>query len=73
MSLRYQWYSGLNVLFAFISAFAFAELVDNAMAATAENDGSREIEIRLVWLLASSMIIKNVLKLSQVPPCCTTV
>ena len=59
MSLRYQWYSGFNVLFAFISAFAFAELVDNAMAATAENDGSREIEIRLVWLLASSMIIKN--------------
>ena len=61
------------MLFAFISAFAFAELVDNAMAATAENDGSREIEIRLVWLLASSMIIKNVLKFSQVPPCCTTV
>ena len=47
------------MLFSFISAFAFAELVDNAMAATAENDGSREIEIRLVWLLASSMIIKN--------------
>ncbi|RMX48106.1 hypothetical protein pdam_00002687 [Pocillopora damicornis] len=29
--------------------FAFAELVDNAMAATAENDGSREIEIRLMF------------------------
>lgn len=31
-----------------IAAFAFAELVDNALTATAENLGTRKIEIRLV-------------------------
>ena len=29
-------------------AYAFAELIDNALAATANNDGTREIDIRLV-------------------------
>lgn len=33
-----------------ILAFAFAELVDNALAATADNEGPRKIEIRLVRL-----------------------
>ena len=31
-----------------VLAFAFAELVDNALAATADNEGPRKIEIRLV-------------------------
>ena len=31
-----------------IPAYAFAELIDNALAATAQNAGSRNIEIRLV-------------------------
>ena len=36
-----------------IAAFAFAELVDNALTATAENLGTRKIEIRLVSSQAS--------------------
>jgi len=34
--------------FAGCAAYAFAELIDNALAATANNDGTREIDIRLV-------------------------
>ena len=34
----------------FFSAYAFAELIDNALTATVENSGKREIEIRLVCL-----------------------
>jgi hypothetical protein len=33
---------------SFFSAYAFAELIDNSLAATADNQGVRLIEIRLV-------------------------
>ena len=31
-----------------LTAYAFAELIDNALSATANNDGPRHIELRLV-------------------------
>lgn len=31
-----------------IAAYAFAELIDNSLAATRNNDGPRNIELRLV-------------------------
>lgn len=37
-----------NETFFLFLAFAFAELVDNALAATADNKGPRKIEIQLV-------------------------
>ena len=37
-----------NVSTICVSAYAFAELIDNALAATAQNVGSRNIEIKLV-------------------------
>jgi len=40
-----QW---LLIRVSVISAYAIAELIDNALAATAENVGPRNIEIRLV-------------------------
>ena len=39
---------GCMIFCTFLSAYAFAELIDNALAATAQNEGSRSIEIRLV-------------------------
>ena len=45
----------LILLSVMVSAFAFAELVDNALAATADNEGAREIEIRLVRFVACSL------------------
>jgi len=36
------------LLFCWFVAYAFAELIDNALAATADNEGMREIDIRLV-------------------------
>lgn len=41
-----------NLLFFFTSAFAFAELIDNSLAATATNEGIRKVEIRLVSVFA---------------------
>ena len=38
----------MMLLSLIVLAFAFAELVDNALAATADNEGPRKIEIRLV-------------------------
>lgn len=49
-------------MFVFIflfSAYAFAELIDNALAATAENEGPRNIEIRLVSFAILSLILKQ--------------
>ena len=31
-----------------VAAYAFAELIDNSLAATAQNETTRDIEIRLV-------------------------
>jgi hypothetical protein len=44
-----------------VLAFAFAELVDNALAATAGNKGLRKIEIQLVGdnLLQINLLGKN--------------
>lgn len=41
---------------AILLAFAFAELVDNALAATSENEGPRKIEIRLVRVTLYSIL-----------------
>jgi hypothetical protein len=49
--LRSLNFSALVALIQYIivfAAFAFAELVDNALAATADNKADRNIEIRLV-------------------------
>ena len=48
----WEWHSFFYTnkwIFCWFVAYAFAELIDNALAATAENEGMREIEIRLVW------------------------
>ena len=37
--------------FACVAAYAFAELIDNSLAATAYNDTTRDIEIRLVSVM----------------------
>lgn len=46
----WQFFSTLKLILLslIVLAFAFAELVDNALAATADNVGPRKIEIRLV-------------------------
>ena len=36
------------LFYRFLPAYAFAELIDNSLAATARNEGARDIEIRLV-------------------------
>lgn len=54
-------------MFVFIflfSAYAFAELIDNALAATAENEGPRNIEIRLVSFAILSLILSKHLLMS---------
>ena len=48
MTLRKSIIKIVSVTVFRILAFAFAELVDNALAATADNEGPRKIEIRLV-------------------------
>ena len=48
MTLRKSVIKIVSVTVFRILAFAFAELVDNALAATADNEGPRKIEIRLV-------------------------
>lgn len=40
-----------QVFVIFFAAFAFAELIDNALAATVDNKGPRKIEVSLVWHL----------------------
>ena len=48
----WEWHSFFYTnkwIFCWFVAYAFAELIDNALAATAENERMREIEIRLVW------------------------
>ena len=71
----------IYIMIAHILAFAFAELVDNALAATAGNKGLRKIEIQLVsmlttiWSLLSQWILNvswNHLVLFRInwnPPC----
>ena len=39
-----------NITLTFFAAYAFAELIDNSLAATRNNTGPRNIEIRLVRL-----------------------
>lgn len=41
-----------NTILCLISAYAFAELIDNALSATSSNVGPRNIELRLVSLLS---------------------
>ena len=56
------------VLSSFLSltAYAFAELIDNALAATANNTGPRNIEIRLVSsffsVLSYGILVTNTIK-----------
>ena len=39
-----------------LTAFAFAELIDNALSATHSNKGRRQIEVRLV---GTSLLLEN--------------